>query len=691
MDDDVLFQKLLKVLKETPQAKKANVVEAAPPAQQPVVAAAAILSSKTDDDMVDLLRKILASEKVAHVAQKTALNTAFAAASSTASQTRQAISQGLTTAKEKMAIVASDVADRARGLWAKRNVAKGFVASVPCRVTEFMSAIAETSAEGAQKVSQLIGPYLDEMKIKARPVFHSRLGEMNQEKLEFLRKSLSPEKFAEVLKGLGARPPRVQPDAARYMANLGIPSRAYSRVFEAPSGTGVSTRTSSRPNVVLTGPGVSTRTSSRPNVDLPRVPSRPSGLFSRPSSRTRMDPAAAKAQAQAAEKAAAEAKAAADKAAAEKAAAEKAQAQAAVSAAAAPAPATQNNKFKNLDKKSLDDLIRFRKANPANKNKVNTYIEYKMERLLRNAGAYGTSSLKTAMRHLRNVPNLPGRDRIIETVRARIDEIEYRTRNDPRRALEKLRNLKRDIGSGNQNIRSMFSNAERNYQRRVENERRRRMNENRERRGLEPLPVPPSRNRLPPLGNVPMVLNPPPNQTQPNLRPRNNYGPLPPPPPLPVEEPPLNMGEIKAINNAGGANKALNLVTNAGGPNNVLRAANQLKEAGNNPNLAIAKGADPKNVRIVLQLGGANNASKVAAATPKLRRRRRRRAPKKTVRKTKAAPRVKDIKKILRHLGTKEDLLKRLPKNDRAKVEKESKNAVATRLTSYLLRRTKKK
>ena len=648
MDDDVLFQKLLKVLKETPQAKKARVVEAAPPAQQPVAAAAAVLSSKTDDDMVALLRKILASKQVAPVAQKTAVNTALAAASSTASQTRQAISQGLTTAKETMASVASGVADKARGLWARRNVAKGFVASVPCKVTKIMSDIAGLGAKGAQGVSQWIGPYLDEMKIKARHVFHSRLGEMNQKKLEFFRKSLSPEKFAEVLKGLGARPSRVQPDAARYMANLGIPSRAYSRVFEAPSGTGVSTRTSSRPNVVLTGPGVSTR--------KPRLPG---GLFSRPSSRTRMEAAVAPTQAAA--------------------------------VPAVPAPVAQNNKFKNLDKKSLDDLIRFRKANPANKNKVNTYIEYKMDRLLRNAGAYGTSSLKTAMRHLRNVPNLPGRDRIIETVRARIDEIEYRTRDDPRRALEKLRNLKRDIGSGNQNIRSMFSNAERNYQRRVENERRRRMNENRERRGLEPLPVPPSRNRLPPTGNVPMVLNPPPNQAQPNLRPRNNYGPLPPPPPLPVEEPPLNMGEIKAINNAGGANKALNLVTNAGGPNNVLRAANQLKEAGNNPNLAIAKGADPKNVRIVLQLGGANNASKVAAATPKLRRRRRRRAPKKTVRKTKAAPRVKDIKKILRHLGTKADLLKRLPKNDRAKVEKESKNAVATRLTSYLLRRTKKK
>ena len=199
MDDDVLFQKLLKVLKETPQAKKASVVEEAPPAQQPVVASAAVLSSKTDDDMVALLRKILASEKVAPVAQKTALNTALAAASSTASQTREAISQGLATAKEKMASVASDVADKARGLWAKRNVAKGFVASVPCRVTKIMSDIAETSAKAAQGVSQWIGPYLDEMKIKARPVFHSRLGEMNQEKLEFLRKSLSPEKFAEVL------------------------------------------------------------------------------------------------------------------------------------------------------------------------------------------------------------------------------------------------------------------------------------------------------------------------------------------------------------------------------------------------------------------------------------------------------------------------------------------------------------
>jgi hypothetical protein len=550
MDDDVLFQRLLKVLKETPQAKKASVVEAAPPAQQPVVAAAAVLSNKTIDDMLGLLRKILDSKQVTPEAKETVANTALAIASSTASQTRQAISKGLTTAKEKIASVASAAAVTARDLWAKKNVAKGFVTSIPCKVTRVMSAIAEASAEGSRRVSEWIGPLTNP--IRARPLFHSRLGEMNQEKLDLLRKSLSPEKFAKVLEGLGARPSRVQPDAARYMADLGIPSRSYSRIFEtdasAPAMTGP--RAYKRPPVKTAASG----------SGAPRIPV--SRLFSFPKIRTRMSGNAA--------------------------AVPPALATAAVPPPVAPPPAVpppavpppaaappaQNNKFKNLDKKSLDDLIRFRKANPGNKNKVNTYIEYKMERLLRNAGSYGTSSLKQALRHLRNVPNLPGRDRIIETVRARIDEIEYRTRNDPRRALEKLQALRRNLGAGgmfsNSNIRSMFANAERNYQRRVENERRRRMNENRASRGLEPLPVPPTRNRLPPVGNVPMLLNPPPNQTQPNLRPLN-LGPLPAPPPLP-----LNMGEIKAINNAGGPNKALNLVTNAGGPNNVLKAANQL-------------------------------------------------------------------------------------------------------------------
>ena len=311
-----------------------------------------------------------------------------------------------------------------------------------------------------------------------------------------------------------------------------------------------------------------------------------------------------------------------------------------------------------------------------------------MNRLVRNSGTYGTSTLKQALRYLRNMPNLPGRDRVMDAIRSRIDDIEYRTRDDPRRALEKLQALRRNLGVGglfsNSNIRSMFSNAERNYQRRIENERRRRMNENRARRGLEPAPVPVPRNRnqLPPIGNVPKVLTPPPNTSQPNLRPLN-LGPLPAPPPL-------NMGETKALANAGGENKALNLVTNAGGPNNVLKAANQLKEAGNNPNLAIAKGADPKNVRIVLQLGGANNAAKVAAATPKLmkRRRRRRRTTKRSSRT--ARPKVSAIKKLIRSLPKKK-LLAVLPKGNKKALEGKNKADVATRVTSYLTGRTKKK
>jgi hypothetical protein len=150
------------------------------------------------------------------------------------------------------------------------------------------------------------------------------------------------------------------------------------------------------------------------------------------------------------------------------------------------------------------------------------------------------------------------------------------------------------------------------------------------------------------------------------------------------------MGETKALANAGGENKALNLVTNAGGPNNVLRAANQLKEAGNNPNLAIAKGADPKNVRIVLQLGGANNAAKVAAATPKLMKRRRRRR-RTTKRKSQTArPKVSAIKKLIRSLPKKK-LLSILPKDNKKTLEGKNKADVATRVTSYLTGRTKKK
>jgi hypothetical protein len=158
--------------------------------------------------------------------------------------------------------------------------------------------------------------------------------------------------------------------------------------------------------------------------------------------------------------------------------------------------------------------------------------------------------------------------------------------------------------------------------------------------------------------------------------------------PPPNVGPPLNMGEIKAINNAGGANKALNLVQNAGGPNNVLRAANQLKEAGGSPELAVAKGANAKNVKIVLQLGGSNNAAKIATAAPKLRKRRRSKKSKKT--KTSGRPKVSAIKKLLRSLPKKK-LLAVLPKSNKAALSNKNKANVATRVTSYLTGRTKAK
>jgi len=538
-------------------------------------------------------------------------------------------------------------------------------------VTRVIEVLAEKGGALAQYLALKIGPAL---KLGPRTVFHSRLGAVTGGQIELLRQKLSPEAFAEFLKGLGKRSnSRSSPNPTRYLAGLGLPeegpgTRAFTRLglegLVGPGPRSINRRTA--PNVSLKfGNGRRGSRGSLIFTGAGRALGAARRLFSRPSSsKQRM----AEAQTQTTGLAV---------------------------APPPPPPPPSENKYKNLDRRTIEELIKIRKENAqAPRNKVNAAISYRIEKLVRNSGTYGTSSLKQALRYLRNVPNLPGRDRVMDAIRSRIDEIEYRTRDDPRRALEKLQALRRNLGAGglfsNSNIRSMFMNAERNYQRRIENERRRRMNENRARRGLEPAPIPVSRNRnrLPPLGNVPTVLRPPPNQPQPNLKPVN-LGPLPAPPPMPAP-PPLNMGETKALANAGGENKALNLVTNAGGPNNVLKAANQLKEAGNNPNLAIAKGADPKNVRIVLQLGGANNAARVAAATPKLMKRRRRQR-RTTKRKSKTArPKVSALKKLIRSLPKKK-LLSVLPANNKKTLEGKNKADVATRVTSYLTGRTKKK
>jgi hypothetical protein len=173
----------------------------------------------------------------------------------------------------------------------------------------------------------------------------------------------------------------------------------------------------------------------------------------------------------------------------------------------------------------------------------------------------------------------------------------------------------------------------------------------------------------PPLQAFPSIpVNNRSRQAEPSMRPENLLPPT----------------EAAAVTNVGGANKALNLVENAGGVTNVVKTANILKSVGNNPNAAVAAGANAKNVKIVLQLGGANNALKVASAVPKLKKRRR---SKKAKKETKPKPpRVKEIKKLIEYLGSKENLVKKLP-NKENKEKKLTKKQIVSKITRHLLRK----
>jgi len=231
---------------------------------------------------------------------------------------------------------------------------------------------------------------------------------------------------------------------------------------------------------------------------------------------------------------------------------------------------------------------------------------------------------------------------------------------------------------------------------------RRRENNNRRSRGLPPqqqllrnerIRYEPEPQRLRGYGNIPPVFAPPPNMRQPGIIPMppppappralpvNNYRQTPAPAPQPLETylPPM---EQAAVENVGGVNKAINLVENAGGPSNIVKTANILKTVGNNPNAAIAAGANAKNVRIVLQLGGANNALKVASAVPKLKKRRKSKKPEPKPK----PPRVKEIKKLIKYLGSKKNLVRRLP-NEEDREKKLTKDQVVSKITRHLLRK----
>jgi hypothetical protein len=334
-----------------------------------------------------------------------------------------------------------------------------------------------------------------------------------------------------------------------------------------------------------------------------------------------------------------------------------------------PAPARNYTTF------SINRLVNEKKTAPTNNvSKINDLINRKLASEVRNL-SYNPipEKIKKYINYLKVSPKGEWRYDLIDIIRQKVNEID-RNSQTPQRARDKLRDLRTTLGIASlrnlglsgvkSEIMSIFRQAETNLNRRINQEKRVKMNENRNRRGLPPLNVP--RNNAP-------IFRPPPNQPAMNI-----------PPP-----PPINLGEQKAINNVGGPNRALNLVTNAGGPNNVLKTASQIQEANGDPLEAIRRGANAKNVKIVLQLGGANNAAKVAMATPKLTRRRRsKRKAAKT--KAKGRPKVSAIKKLLRSLPKKK-LLAVLPKSNKAALANKNKANVATRVTSYLTGRTKKK
>jgi hypothetical protein len=272
-------------------------------------------------------------------------------------------------------------------------------------------------------------------------------------------------------------------------------------------------------------------------------------------------------------------------------------------------------------------------------------------------------------------------------------------------SMRRLRNL-RSAAAGmgaNRNIES----AEREIMekmRREQNEKRRIQNANRTSRGLAPMyrnrnrGIPYSINQPTPrgYGNMQVAFEAPVNRPQygavprpmpriPNMPIMANMGrqSSPPLPQMPLENI-LPPAEKNAVLNVGGANKAINLVENAGGASNVVKTANIMRNVGGSPEAAVAAGANAKNVKIVLQLGGPNNAVKVAAAVPKLKRRRsKKKVPKK---KAPKPARVKEIKKLLGFLGAKANLQKKLPdKNNREK--KLSKKEIVGKLTRFLLRK----
>jgi len=355
---------------------------------------------------------------------------------------------------------------------------------------------------------------------------------------------------------------------------------------------------------------------------------------------------------------------------------------------------------------SLPELLIIRQRNssrpvPQLDSELNAIISAKVKRtaysLDSNFNASRVSNIARAIRNNRE-RTFPGRAEFLNGVRRAIERVGER--GDYRTAANRLKKIA-NVTSG-LNIRNSISNAQRRIERLRQEEIRRRQENGRSygnmglrRNRNRGSAVYPEYGRPQTYGNVRPLFAPEPNRPMPGVA-----GPAKLPPmaypsiPVPMNNnrsrqaampfPELPPMEETAVTNAGGPNKALNLVENAGGVTNVVKTANIMKQVGNNPNAAVAAGANAKNVRIVLQLGGANNALKVASAVPKLKKRRRaKKAPKKALPKP---PRVKEIKKLIEYLGTKNNLVKRLP-NKENKEKKLTKKQIVSKITRHLLRK----
>lgn len=373
----------------------------------------------------------------------------------------------------------------------------------------------------------------------------------------------------------------------------------------------------------------------------------------------------------------------------------------------------------------LEDLLAMRtrgnwsRLHPNLKKQVNDSLRNKLYRRgsSMNSGNFDYPTLSSVMRALNSaetVGNVPGATTYVESLKRAINRLGSRTNS-----IRVNENRLARIAGAVRGVRKVTSvtNAIRNAQGRIARLRREENSRRRE-RGLAPLapssrnygsynnrgssriPVYPQNIRPPTYGNMRPAFGPQPNRPQPGVVPippplqpfsaipANNRGRQAPPPPMPNMRPEnlLPPTEAAAVTNAGGVNRALNLVENAGGVTSVAKTANILKNVGNNPNAAVAAGASPKNVKIVLQLGGANNALKVASAVPKLKKRRRSKKTKKTAKPK--SPRVKEIKKLIKFLGSKNELVKKLPDPEN-KEKKLTKNQVVSKITRYLLRKGK--